>query len=144
MCKKEPYEILVVDDIKDNRDLVKNILKGLADFKYNTREASDGSSALGILSKDDTYKPDIIILDIKMEPMDGIEFLKELKKRNGRYRNTKTIVLSAVTSEKEIDECISLGAETFIKKFDVSRMLVKTIKNYLKNRFNSNYIESYR
>jgi len=72
-------KILIVDDEVQLRDMLKEELK---DAGYEVDTAENGQAGLSKLKE---YKPDLIILDIKMPIMDGYEFFKELKK----YQNTK-------------------------------------------------------
>ena len=69
--------ILIVDDIEVNRV----ILKGIFEQDYKVIEADDGTTALDILNRG--TKVDIILLDIIMPVMNGIDFLKEIKKNIG-------------------------------------------------------------
>lgn len=77
--------ILIVDDIEVNRV----ILKGIFEQDYKVIEADDGTTALDILNRG--TKVDIILLDIIMPVMNGIDFLKEIKK-NKSYSEIPVIV----------------------------------------------------
>ena len=67
---------MIIDDLKDNRDIVKRHLK---DYNFNFSEANNGQDAIEKLSK----KPvDGIILDLMMPVMDGFEFLTRVKEYN--------------------------------------------------------------
>ncbi len=103
-------KILVVDDSKFNRSILKNLLAS----DYEISEAENGKEALAYIEKN---QADIaaVLLDIVMPVMDGIEFLQEAGKRN--YLEAFPILI--VTSEKEIDkveQCFEYGASDFIKK----------------------------
>ncbi len=77
--------VLVVDDEPLQRDILKTILE---DEGYEALTASSGEEALKVMAK---YYPDVILTDLKMEGMDGIELIEtvskmELPTRDGSYR----------------------------------------------------------
>jgi CheY-like chemotaxis protein len=74
--------------------------------------AYNGKEALDILK---TEKPDIILLDLRMPVMDGIEFLKNLKPKEN-LPEAKIIVFSNYDDQHEIDEAFSLGAMHYMLK----------------------------
>src|SRR5688572_11674044 len=80
--------VLVVDDSAFMRTLVKQIL-GVDDAFVVTGEAGDGVTAIAVAM---TAKPDIIVLDIEMPKMDGIEVMKRLK----LFSRAKVVILSSV------------------------------------------------
>lgn len=100
-------KILVVDDDPDVRDLLSKflILKGFEVF-----EASRGEKGLEVAR---SQKPDLIILDMMMPGISGLEILKALKKESPQ---TPVLVLSAVDEEKKAREAIQLGAYDYVVK----------------------------
>ncbi len=72
--------ILVVDDEPLQRDILKTILD---DEGYETYTASSGEEGLKIMKE---IKPDVVLTDLKMEGMDGIEFIESLPKRRSSHR----------------------------------------------------------
>lgn len=80
--------------------------------KYDVTDAPDGSIALKLLK---SVKPDVIILDILMPIMGGIEFLKkaDLKKSNP---SAKVLVLSNLSDSDTIDKVLELGADSYMLK----------------------------
>lgn len=99
--------VLVVEDEKLIRDLVGDFLR---EKNYEVVEASDGAEAILIL---ESKKIDIIITDIKMPRMTGIQLLNEIRIRNFSF--SKIIVMSGNWSHSK-DEMCSLGATDFIDK----------------------------
>ena len=73
----ENAKILVVEDDQRMRSFLCAVLSDSADGVLEYAEATDGEEALGVLGK---FKPDIIIADWIMEPMDGLELLKKIRK----------------------------------------------------------------
>jgi signal transduction histidine kinase len=74
--KRMEKKILLVDDEKDIRDVLR---LALADFGYDVREAENGEDALRLF---ESAQPPMILTDIKMPVMDGIELLQKVKQRN--------------------------------------------------------------
>ena len=99
--------ILVVDDEIVVCDLLKDFLtlKG-----YEVYTASDGYAALNIVKK---VCPHLILLDIVMPGISGVEVLKEIKKLNPK---TGVIMITAVPDQGIITESIELGAYDYITK----------------------------
>ncbi len=114
-------KILIVDDSALMRKVLRDILE--AEGFYNITEAGDGQDALNICDKE---KPDLMLLDIIMPEISGMDVLKQLNK------SVKTIVISAVGQQAVIEEAKRLGASDFIvKPFDKDRVIERTRK-YLK------------
>ncbi len=114
--------ILVVDDDEVIRDFFARILKG-----YRVLTAIDGNEALNTIKKD---RPDLVLLDIKMPGMDGIETLKQIKQID---KNIAVIMLSAYGTLETNLEAARIGAHTSIAKpFDL-RDIKSAIKNALLN-----------
>lgn len=105
-------KVLVVDDEKDVCDLLKEFL----DFKgYDTYTAFDGGTALKMVEE---IRPDVLLLDIVMPGMSGIEVLKEIKKRDF---STAVVMATAVADEEIAKRTLQLGAYDYvIKPFDLN------------------------
>ena len=104
--------VLVVDDEEVIRDFFIRTLTG-----YKVLTASSGEEALNIIKND---KPDLVLLDIKMPGIDGIETLKRIKEID---RSIVVIMLSALSTLETNVAAARLGAYTFIgKPFDLEEM----------------------
>jgi len=101
--------ILVVDDNKDNSDLLCRILSRQG---FNVKSASNGSEALQYIQNEEF---DCILLDIMMPVMDGIQTLEHLKS-NEKFRHIPIIVISAIDDIENVVKCIELGAEDYLFK----------------------------
>ena len=104
-------KILIVDDSLTIRTLEKNILM-TANFYVET--AKNPIEALKLMKY---VQFDLIITDIEMPEINGIEFLSKLKS-NETYAKIPVVVMSSLLDEKTKKECVSLGAENFIIKGD--------------------------
>jgi two-component system response regulator (stage 0 sporulation protein F) len=100
-------KLLVVDDEVDICDFVKNFFK---ERKFEVFVAYNGKDALSIV---EAREPDIILLDMKMPEMDGLETLRGIKRLN---KETKVIMVTAVEDEDKIEAAKDLGAIEYIKK----------------------------
>ncbi|VUD52584.1 Response regulator PleD [Thalassocella blandensis] len=102
-------KVLVVDDIKDNIML---LTFELEDDGFQVLSAYSGEECLKIVEE---HTPDLILLDINMPGMSGIETLKHLKD-NGQTTDIPVIMVSANNANKDIIEAIDLGAHDFVAK----------------------------
>ena len=100
--------ILVVDDSKTNLTLAKQAL----DEYYQVNLVTSGQMALRFLEK---RIPDLILLDINMPEMDGLETLRQIR-ANHEYKDVPVIFLTAKTDPETEVECLKLGAADFIGK----------------------------
>ena len=106
------FNVLIVDDSRSMRAVIKKTIS-MSGFKMDQCvEAGNGREALDVLAK---AWVDVIISDINMPEMDGLELLEELKK-DGLLKAIPVIVISTEGSEKRIRDAYDLGARGFIKK----------------------------
>jgi two-component system alkaline phosphatase synthesis response regulator PhoP len=115
-------KILVVDDEQSILDLVTAYLEKEG---YEYRTAMDGRSGL---KRARMYKPDIIVLDIMLPGMDGIEALAELRKDSDAY----VIMLTAKAEETDKIVGLSVGADDYLTKPFSPRELMARIKAALR------------
>jgi len=108
MNRQDKELILIVDDEIINIELMKNILEQ----KYSVISSSNGKSAIENAIE---YRPDLILLDILMPEMDGIEVFNRLKK-NQQTSNIPVIFLTSKNTEKDEAEALENGAVDYIVK----------------------------
>ncbi|WP_370520911.1 two-component regulator propeller domain-containing protein [Bacteroides sp. 214] len=118
--------ILVVEDNDELRHFILNILRK----EYRTLEAVDGKQGLEITLNE---IPDIIISDIMMPEMDGIEFLKSVK-ANRDTSHIPVILLSAKSSIEDRVQGLEYGADDYISKPFNSTYLKARVTSLLKQR----------
>ncbi|MDK2798571.1 MAG: two-component system, chemotaxis family, chemotaxis protein CheY [Clostridiales bacterium] len=115
--------ILIVDDAAFMRMMIKDILS--KNGYEVVGEAENGAKAI---EKYNELTPDLIIMDITMPEVDGIQAVKEIKKING---DAKIIMCSAMGQQAMVIESIQAGAKDFIvKPFQAERVL-EAIKKVL-------------
>jgi two-component system alkaline phosphatase synthesis response regulator PhoP len=115
-------KILVIDDESSILNLVTSYLRA-EEYEYYT--ASDGPSGLKAAQ---TYKPDLIVLDIMLPGMDGIEVLSQLRRESDVY----VIMLTAKSEETDKVIGLSVGADDYLTKPFSPRELMARIKAALR------------
>ena len=113
--------------IEDEIELQQNLKEILEFNKFEVNTAENSKEALQILNK---KKFDLIISDIMMPHMDGISFLKELKKDN-KYNNVPFIFLTAKVSHEDIRIGMDSGADDYLTKPVSGQMLLNSVFNNL-------------
>jgi len=114
--------VLIVDDSASLRQVVSIALKGAG---YNVIEASDGRAALSRL---DGTKIALVISDVNMPNMDGITFVREMKKLPA-YRFTPVIMLTTESQDEKKREGQAAGAKAWVvKPFQPAQMLAAVAK----------------
>ena len=117
--------ILVVDDIKENRDLIVLLLNS---YRFKTLQANSGLEALKLY---DEEKIDLIFMDILMENLDGLETTKQIRsKKNGK--NIPIIALSANVYDEDKKEALKSGANDFLPKPVEEKDILLILEKYLK------------
>jgi len=118
------HRLLVVDDESDVREFASNFFRRR---KLDVSTAASGEEALDLVGK---QRPDLVLLDIKMEGIDGVETLRRIKQLDA---GIKVIM---VTGRKPGDDdsygtCLSLGAQEYIHKplqlDELERIVMKTL-----------------
>ncbi len=105
----EKAVILVVDDIATNRSLVREFFQ---DTNISVIEAEDGDKALNAAGR---YKPDVILMDIRMPVMDGYEATRRLRNIEA-LKHIPVIALTASGMKEEKDKTLSSGFDGFLTK----------------------------
>ncbi len=118
-------KILIVEDEHVLNEAYQLILKNEG---YDVSVAYDGQQALEMVRD---LEPDLILLDLRMPRVSGIEFLSKYDLQK-KHPNVKVIVFSNLDTEKEIDKAYSLGAHKYMLKAWASpKELVKLVHNTL-------------
>ena len=105
--------ILLIEDDEIEVMKFKRVLKTL-DANHKIIEANNGEEALKILQKTEDL-PDIILLDLNMPKISGIEFLGILK-NNDLLKHIPTIILTTSNNYKDLIECYKIGVSGYILK----------------------------
>ncbi len=111
-------KLLIVDDESDIREFASNFFKKR---KIDVLTASGGRQALELIAKED---PSLVLLDVRMEEMTGIQVLRELRKSN---LSIKVIMVSGVEEQGTINEAQALGVIGYIHKPFILEELEKIV-----------------
>ena len=121
----EPIKILVVDD---DLDIIEILKYNLSNSGYFVKSASNGIKAIKKAKK---FLPDIILMDVMMPEMSGIEACSEIRKID-QLRNTIIIFLSARSEDYTQISAYDAGADDYISKPVKPKILLKKISNIAK------------
>ncbi len=120
--------ILIVEDEATLNDAYSIILKRQ---KHKVTNTFNGQEALDAIDKG---VPDLVLLDLRMPKMDGVEFLKKLNPSKN-YPKMKIIVFSNYDVQKDIDEAFKFGATRYMLKAWASpKELIRVVNDTLNNR----------
>jgi CheY-like chemotaxis protein len=113
--------------VEDEFRLRENISELLELFEHQVVSAENGLEGLELIK---SFKPDIIVCDIMMPVLNGLEFIKQL---NLMYKNKSipVIFISAKVNTEDINEGMRLGATDYIKKPFTINELIEKINNIL-------------
>lgn len=143
MISQDVIKIALIDDHKLFREGVKRILSFEPAFDV-VAEADDGRDAKEIVEK---YRPDIILMDINMPQINGIEATKQLLEDNP---DLKVIILSIHDDENYVTHALQSGAQGYLLKEMDTDSLMEAIKvvydggSYLHPKVTHNLVQEYR
>jgi two-component system, NarL family, nitrate/nitrite response regulator NarL len=120
--------ILIADDHTIFRDGLRRLLESEPEFQV-TGEAADGAEALQLTQQ---LKPDILLLDLAMPRMPGLDTLREL---SSQASPVKTILLTAAIEKRQIVEALQMGARGVIMKDAATTLLMKGIRTVMAGQF---------
>jgi len=140
---KQAIRILVADDHAIFRDGLRKLLE-VADDVQIVGEASNGVECVKMLGK---FKPDILLLDLRMPEKDGLGVLEEV---NFDSLPTRVIVLTAAEDDRDVVRAMRLGARGVVLKQSASDLLLKSIRKvfdgeiWLDNRMTAEVIDAFK
>lgn len=114
-------KLLIVDDHPVLREGIKTVLELTKQFEV-VSQTDDGSQAPELIS---LTNPDIVLMDIRMDKMDGISAARQVKKH---HPETRILLLTMYDDEEYIREALEIGVEGYILKMSDMKDVVKAIK----------------
>jgi len=121
MDRKQQIRIIVADDHTIFRDSLCKMLALESDFEI-VAQAGNGREVVELAADQD---PDIVLLDLRMPGLDGLEALRQLRSQNS---NAKVIVLTAVDDEDVYVKAVRYGAAGVVVKQTATNLLIKSIR----------------
>ena len=119
----EKKSILIVDDEEDTLEMLSTILEH---EDYITWRATNGKQALELAKKN----PDLILLDIRMPGLSGLEVCRQLK-QDEEFKHIPIIIFSAKVLSHDIELGLNAGANEYITKPFSTKELIQLIRKYL-------------
>ena len=118
------HKIFLVDD---DRNILASVSMALEAESFSVETFNDGEAGLAAILE---HKPDLVVLDVKMPRMDGIEVLTKLREQS------QIPVIFLTSKDDEIDQVIGLrmGADDYITKPFSQRLLIERVKTLLRRR----------
>lgn len=123
-----PIRIVIADDHAIFRDGLRRLLATQDDFQV-LGEASDGKEAISLVHE---IRPDILLLDLAMPRVPGMEVLRELSRQEVPVR---TILLTAAIQPFAVTSALHLGARGIVLKASPPEMLLKSIRSVFEGQF---------
>ncbi|QUD89804.1 hybrid sensor histidine kinase/response regulator [Phenylobacterium montanum] len=118
---KRQADILVVDDVPANRELVRAMLEAMG---HRVEEAGDGLEAVNAAHR---LRFDLILMDLHMPRMDGLEATRQIRARSALNCDTPVVALTANVLDADIASCLEAGMDDHLSKPIVPAKLVATI-----------------
>jgi signal transduction histidine kinase/DNA-binding response OmpR family regulator len=126
-----PFNLLVVEDNVDLQQYIQLILQD----EYAIQAATNGKTALELLTSTSPFVPDLIISDIMMPEMNGIELLKQIKSTDA-LRSIPVIMLTARQDLEVKIETLRIGVDDYLTKPFVEEELQARVANLINNSIN--------
>ncbi len=128
--RSQPIRILLADDHPIFRDGLRRLLEAEPDLKV-IGEACDGAEAVKMARQ---LKPDVMLLDLAMPRMPGLEALREMS--SGPVASSvRVILLTAAAEKKQIVEALQLGARGVVLKDSATQLLLKSIHTVMAGEY---------
>jgi DNA-binding response OmpR family regulator len=120
--------VLIVDDEPNIVTSLEFLMRG---SDYEVRVALNGAEALRLA---DSFRPDVILLDVMMPQRSGFEVCQKIRE-NPVLRDVKIIMLTAKGRDAERDRGLDLGANAYVTKPFSTKELVNTVRELLSERY---------
>ena len=121
----EPSAVLIVDDVKTNRDLLKEYMRP---YSFNLIEAENGQQALTAIEE---QIPDLVFLDLRMPIMDGFE-TNEIILKNPKWSHIPTVAITASVFNEDEQMVIDRGFDDYLRKPASEMDVLQILKKHLK------------
>jgi DNA-binding NarL/FixJ family response regulator len=116
-----PVRILIADDYATFREFLKSLVAKMPETCI-AGEAADGKEAAQLVGR---LKPDLVLMDIEMPRMDGLEATRQIKAGS---TPTKVVLLSALADEEQSEDAAECGADRFLEKGTSVREMIGILR----------------
>lgn len=123
--------ILIVDDHPLLRRGIRSLLQAQPDF-HVIGDAGDGLTAMHLVEE---HRPDVVVLDIVMPMLGGLDLLREMNRSPKLPTPPRTVVLSLHDDPAYVQQAVQLGAAGYVLKHSASAVLVTAVREALAGRF---------
>ena len=120
-ARRAPIRIVVADDHPIVRQGIVANVKEQRDMKV-VAEGSDGDEALALIKR---HMPDVVLLDLRMPRMDGLDVIAEV---TALHLHTKVIVMTTFESQEDIQRAVRAGARAYLLKDCTQQTLLEAIR----------------
>ena len=120
--------VMLVDDHQVMRDLLRDALENTGEFQV-VAQAADGQEALRLVAE---AAPDVIVMDVIMPEMDGIEACREITEL---LPGTRVLMLTASNEQDAIVRAIAAGATGYLQKYSGKEQLLTTLREVAEGEF---------
>jgi CheY-like chemotaxis protein len=120
--------VLVAEDVEINREILYSMLE---DLHFNVEDAENGARAVEMFAAaPDKY--DVILMDVQMPVMDGIEATRRIRVMDGaKAKEIPIVAMLANVSREDVDKCLEAGMNDYVEKSIDSNLLSEKLINYL-------------
>ena len=119
-----PLRVVIVDDTPDLRDLLTMALQRRGEYAV-VAEAENGLEAIDVVR---AHQPDLVLLDIAMPVMDGLEALPQIRQA---ATSATVVMLSGFNAAEMTERAVALGADGYVQKGTPIRQLLEQLRGHL-------------
>ena len=120
--------VMLVDDHSIMRDLLRDALENTGEYEV-VAQAADGAEAVRLVEE---AAPDVIVMDVIMPVMDGIEACREI---TDRLPGTRVLMLTASNEQEAVVRSIAAGATGYLQKYSGKEQLLATLREVAEGEF---------
>ncbi|BAI80679.1 conserved hypothetical protein [Deferribacter desulfuricans SSM1] len=130
----------IIIDIIDDDEIILRMMTGILSKYYNVRTFNSAKEYIEFLNDNSIALPKLIISDIRMPDISGLELLKYIKNIN-KFKNIPVLMLTSAKEDEVEEEALALGASDFISKPFKASILLSRVKIHIYNKIARDLLE---